>query len=186
MRLLIATLVLVTCLQGCGRDNPITAQRRLDAALQVLTGTDSAERKFYALSDAAKESFVLGHQDNARKFATELLGVAPQYRRNWNYGNAIHDGNMVLGRIALKEGRKSEAIRYLRAAGDTPGSPQLGSFGPNMNLAKDLLDQSEREAVLDYFAQCRRFWELGGESLSRWTSEVQQGKVPDFGANLVY
>jgi hypothetical protein len=102
------------------------------------------------------------------------------------YGNAIHDGNSVLGRAALKQGDIKKAARYLLDAGKTQGSPQLNSFGPNMSLAKELLEKGEKNAVLQYFEFCRKFWSMGGEDLDNWTKEVKAGKVPDFGANLSY
>jgi hypothetical protein len=63
---------------------------------------------------------------------------------NWNYGNAIQDGNFVLGRIAVHEYRITDAKEFLKQAGDTPGSPQLDSFGPNMSLAKDMLEAARK------------------------------------------
>jgi hypothetical protein len=42
----------------------------------------------------------------------------------------------------------------------------------------------ERQTVLGYFDLCREFWPR--KDLTTWKKEVQQGKIPDFGANLVY
>ena len=105
---------------------------------------------------------------------------------NWDYGNAIHQGNLVLGRIAVSEGRLADAAKYLLAAGETPGSPQLNSFGPNMTLARDLLERGDAASVLKYFELCGKFWKMGGEFLAAWTAQVLSGGVPQFGANLQY
>lgn len=78
------------------------------------------------------------------------------------------------------------AKTYLMAAGRTPGSPQLNSFGPNMSLAKDLLASGERDAVLDFFMSWRSFWKMGSVTLDNWTGAVKAGEVPNFGANLKY
>ena len=64
--------------------------------------------------------------------------MAEQYRSNWNYGNAIHDGHIVLGKVSLAKKHIKEAKAELIKAGHTPGSPQLnlllsdcrGSFFP--------------------------------------------------------
>lgn len=114
--------------------------------LELETATNENER-FYALEDAAKESFNQGKIDDARRIATEQLKIAPKFKENWNYGNAIHSSHVVLGRIALTEGKKKEAIEHLFLAAETPGSPQLNSFGPNLSLAHDLLKEGEREVV---------------------------------------
>ena len=70
-------------------------------------------------------------------------------------------------------------------AGRTPGSPQLNSFGPNMLLAKELLEKGEREKVLVYFALCAKFWQSGSVQLKLWSTQVKLGSDPDFGANLL-
>ena len=71
-------------------------------------------------------------------------------------------------------------------AGQTPGSPQLNSFGPNMSLAKELAEKGETDAVIQYFDQCRKFWRMGADKLDTWTKAVKAGIVPDFGGNLLY
>jgi tetratricopeptide (TPR) repeat protein len=143
---------------------------------------------FDKLDDLAKTALAAGAIEKARSYATELLTEAQTRQGDWNYGNAIQHGNIVLGRIALREGKMDEAKEYLRQAGKTPGSPQLKSFGPNMSLAKDLLDKGETNAVLEYFQQCEKFWTMPGskDKLETWAVLVKAGKTPDFGANLVY
>jgi hypothetical protein len=162
---------------------PNTPQERYSRATNALA---RAENHFYALDDAAKEGFNTGHIEEARKYATNLLALAPGYLNDWNYGNAIQDGNLVLGRIALREGKVEEARQYLLAAGQSKGSPQMNSFGPNMSLAKDLLEKGERDTVLQYFEFCRKFWKMDNGKLDRWSEDVRAGRIPDFGANLLY
>jgi tetratricopeptide (TPR) repeat protein len=182
--LLVVVPLLLPLLMGTGF--PTTPQGRLEVALKKLAEASNAEHRFYALNDAAKESFNVGKIDYADKFAKELLKLAPDFQSNWNYGNAIQDGNLVLGRIAVRDGRMEDANKYLLAAGNSPGSPQMDSFGPNMSLAKDLLQKGERDTVLQYFQLCRKFWRMDYGKLNQWSSEVKAGKIPDFGANLVY
>ena len=124
--------------------------------------------------------------DKAESFANETLRIAEKYKKDWNYGNAIHKGHLTLGRIALRRGDIEEAKKQLILAGKTPGSPQLDSFGPNMVLAKELLDKGEKEVVLEYFKLCEVFWELHMEKLMIWEDAISKGKEPNFGANLIY
>lgn len=183
-----AIIVLLMCsvVVGCFRGVPVTPQQRLQRAMQKLSAATTPEERFYALNDAAKESFVVGEIDDAQKYAQELTALMPRFQGNWNYGNAVQDANLVLGRIAVHEGRIDDAKQYLLEAGKSPGSPQLDTFGPNMGLAKDLLEKGEREVVVEYFELCRKFWEMDDGRLDQWTKEVNDGKVPNFGANLVY
>jgi hypothetical protein len=154
--------------------------------LDKLANAKTPEARFYALDHAAKESFVVGNTNDAAKYAQELMTLLPKFPGNWNYGNAVQDANLVLGRIAVKEGRIGDAKKYLLAAGNSPGSPQMDSFGPNVSLAKDLLEKGERDVVLEYFELCRRFWRMHAGQLDQWSQEVKDGKIPDFGPNLVY
>jgi len=173
-------------LAGCFYADPITPQQRYDTAIKRLSEATSETERFYALDDAAKESFAVGKIEEARKYAIELRDLTPRFQTNWNYGNAIQDWNLVLGRIAITEGKIEEAKAHLLAAGASPGSPQMNSFGPNMSLAKDLIEKGDKEVVLQYFDLCRRFWEMHNGQLDTWSKQVKEGKTPDFGANLVY
>lgn len=155
--------------------------------MQNLAAADSPFERYLALGQAGKWSFVFGQTEQARRYAGELLSLHEQFQSQpWRDGGAVHEGNLVLGRIALLEGRTDEAREHLLKAGSTTGSPVLGSFGPNMALARDLIQKGESQAVLDYFEQCRRFWSMGHETLNTWAEDVKAGRVPNFGANLLY
>lgn len=183
---LLTLLLLALLMPSCAPRLSVTDQERLDAALEKLAKATTDEERFYALNDVAKQSFVLGKVEEARKAANELLVLLPKFTKNWNYGNAVQDGNLVLGRIAVKEGRIEDAKQRLLEAGKSPGSPQMNTFGPNMSLAKDLILEGERTVVVEYFELCRKFWEMDRGRLDEWSRELKAGKTPNFGANLVY
>jgi tetratricopeptide (TPR) repeat protein len=138
---------------------------------------------FNQLVSLAKMALTAGDAAKARDYAQRVLRDAADYAGHWNHGNAIHDGNSVLGRLALSDGKVETAKTFLLAAGKTPGSPQLNSFGPDVALAAELLDKGEKEAVLAYFELCRVFWNMGGERLDAWTQAVKENRLPDFGSN---
>lgn len=100
---------------------------------------------YYILADFAEVSLESGRHDEAITYATKLLEMATDRPGNWYTGNAIHHGNLVLGRLALLSGDTEKAKSHLLAAGRTPGSPQLNSFGPNMTLAKALVGPIETD-----------------------------------------
>jgi len=79
-----------------------------------------------------------------------------------------------------------EAKKRLIKAGETPGSPPLNSFGPNMKLAKELLLVGEKETVLQYLEDCSKFWESGKDLLDKWTADINEGRTPEFEPNLTY
>ena len=141
--------------------------------------------KSYLLDDLAKTAFDAGETNKAKMYAEQMLQEASLQKKDWNRGNDIFFGNFILGRLALKAGEIEQAKHFLIEAGKTPGSPQLNSFGPNMTLAKELLEKGQTEAVLEFFGLCARFWRYQPR-LSEWTATVKQGTIPDFGANLDY
>ena len=185
--LLLATAVTVVT-SGCSlfSSHPRTWEGRYKKAVEEFRAAPDDLHRFYALDEAAKASFEIGKTEEARAYAQQALELASRFRSDWNYGNAIHDGHMVLGRAALRGGDVEAAKRELLEAGKTPGSPQLNSFGPNMSLAKDLLERKEADTVVAYFDLCRKFWKMEDGNLSRWSVLAKGGEMPDFGANLVY
>ena len=108
---IVAATFLCLLVVGCGRGVTVTPTQRLARATNELANATTTEKRFYALDDAAKESFVAGKIEDARKYANELLTVLPKFQGNWNYGNAVQDTNLVLGRIAATEGRASQSSR---------------------------------------------------------------------------
>jgi hypothetical protein len=123
---------------------------------------------------------------------TQLDGA--KATNHWNYGNIIYQANELLGRVALRQGKTEEARRCLRAAGRTPGSPQLNSFGPQFTLARELLEHGEhadREAVVAFLDDVATFWAKVEKSpgrrvaedklkeLDTWRQEIRDGKIPD-------
>ena len=133
------------------------------------------------LKDLAKMALAAQRMQKAKKYAEQMLKQNPP---GWNYGNNIHHGNIILGRIAIKRDDLEEAKKRLINAGSTPGSPQLNSFGPSMALAKELLEKGEKDVVLKYFELCSKFWKRRKDRLDEWSVAVKDGRMPNFGANL--
>jgi hypothetical protein len=159
------------------------ARRALVEMERAYELTPDKERRFPP--DLAVMAFEAGDLAKARAYAERMVdGRSPN--PPWDFGNAVHKANLVLGLVAVRDGRVADAVKFLHASAATTGSPALGSFGPNMMLAKQLLELGEREAVLTYLEMCRKFWKMGGERLDRWTEEVRAGVVPNFAANLRY
>jgi tetratricopeptide (TPR) repeat protein len=161
-----------------------TAEDTLDQLEDQLATAEGPER-VYLLGKAARAALAAGESEKAGEYAAKALEGAADFPKDWNYGNVIHHGNLVLGQIALAKGDLDGAVKRLLQAGQTPGSPQLDTFGPNMALAKALLEHGKTEPVLEYLELCRRFWEHP-EKIDRWKRAIENGSVPDFGANLRY
>lgn len=175
-------------------------KRTLDELALALPPPDQTEVMAFALARAEQQletpagwaedtrtrlpllAFLAGDMPKAHGYATALLAVRDRWDSAWS-NSAVNKGNTVLGRIALREGRLEDAVTFLRRSGELSGP--LASFrGPNMSLAKDLLEAGEAAAVLAYFEQCRQAWEDGGELLDIWAADVRMGRMPYFGITL--
>lgn len=162
------------------------AAKSLKIFAQALNDTHDPRARLYDLPEAAQAAFEAGEYQRAAAYSREALSLAdrPEYANN--NADAIHYGNIVLGRIALQQGDVATASAYLLKAATVKGNPHLDTFGPNMILAKELLDKGERKSVVEYFDLCGKFWTNDDGKLSQWRSIVLAGSSPDFGANLRY
>lgn len=179
-------------LQRHGR-HAANPSERLAAATEALAEFEQAWRltkgeqgRFALLRELATTALHGGEFAKARRYAEELLAGAGRPELADYAGQAVYYGNMVLGHLALVGSEVGKAKQHLVEAGRTPGSPSLDSFGPKMQLAKALLERGERETVLEYLRLCSRFWKPPDQRLDKWIHTVEQGGIPDFGANLVY
>lgn len=136
-------------------------------------------QRFYALEDLIQEDYSSNHHDSAKALLSEYLELADVYRCNWNYGNAIHDANRFLGLMSIKNGKIDEATGYLLKAGKSAGSPQLDSFGPELDLANLLLKLGQQDEVVRYLKDIEAFWEMHDGRINRWIAEIERGGQPD-------
>lgn len=199
---LVAVLMFIGFLTGPGsslgaEEGDVSPEER-DRVMKLIGGdlsvaTNEGER-FHALNRAAKNALKDGEVVKAKALARELAQLAPKYKNDWNYGNAIADANQVLGRIALSKGDVAEAKKHLLASADSQGSPQLNSFGPDFKLARELAEKGERETVIAFLDAVARFWANPDErtepnskriasehlkQLESWKKQLRAGEIPD-------
>lgn len=156
-----------------------------------LTTEKNETQRFYILEEIvtkfASVPLPANTREEAKKSAETLLEMTTKFIDDWNYGNAVHHAYLVLGRLEVIKGNLDEAKRFLKLSAQS-GSPQLDAFGPNMTLAKELIDRGERPAVVEYFEDCLKFWDskIAKSKIEEWKADMARGKTPSFGGNLVY
>jgi|SRR5919108_1438555 hypothetical protein len=160
----------------------LTVVRALGQALGIAcfaVGSIFGSRSLRALGlpSVAEHNFRRGNLDAASARAIQLLRLAEAESTDWNYGNAVHKAHLMLGRVALARGDIVTAEAELIASARIPGSPQLASFGPNMQLALELLQAGRKDAVLEYFCLCGNFWEMGQSQLRTWSIDIENGRA---------
>ena len=149
-----------------GSEKPTAAMLRiLEAVLvAVLEGTYPELPAPLATSETLRlivgqRRLKAGDVTGARQVCKQLFDELENTdRKSWNYGNLVHDSNILNGFLALNDDRISDAAEALVRAAATPGSPQLNSFGPDLSLAWALLALGEDSAVLAYLKGVSKLW----------------------------
>ena len=153
-------------------------------------GSGPGYERLQRLTAQAQAALKAGDSAAASALAGRLLRENTD-KSSWNYGNVVYDANQMLGLAALRRGNVSAAKRYLLAAGRTPGSPQLDSFGPEMTLAQGLLTQGQKRVVLTFLNEVAKFWATpkpgqerfralyawNGAQIHKWERQIRAGQT---------
>ncbi len=147
-----------------------------------------SKEQFHGVSELLKQAWAEKNIEATKELSQQYLALANHFKRDWNYGNAIHQANIFLGLASLRSGQLQEAKTYLIAAGKSKGSPQLNSFGPDMALAEQMLENGERDIVINYLDLVKKFWwkAFSFFKIRKWKREIKNGDIPNFGGNLIY
>jgi hypothetical protein len=122
-------------------------------------------------------------RQNAKKFAGDLLTLAPKYRTHPQYGTAIYMANMTLGALALRDGDKTRAVEFLWKASAAPSSETLAYAddivsGLHWHLAGDLLKHGERKAVIAFLDRMAKINVAGRADLREAAAAIRRGDTP--------
>ncbi len=152
------------------------AVRVLEAALPYAKRANERISLLRELANAAQRANI---PPKAERYAQELLRLASTQPQP--DADGIHVAHTVLGKVALHRGDVEAAKKHLLDSARVSGSPVLGSFGPDLTLAKALLQRGERQVVLEYLELCARFWGSGKDKLAAYRRTIEGGGIPDFG-----
>jgi len=141
--------------------------------------TSSKLNRFYELDSLINKYYQKGDFIKAKKLTLEYLALAEHYKNNWNYGNAIHDANRMLGLMSYQKGEYDEAVLYLSKAGKSTGSPQLNTFGPELDLANLLLKQGKATEVKSYLLGIQTFWKMDNGIVEEWIEAIDTNEKPE-------
>jgi len=154
------------------------AKKRLAEVERLLReGGPQAEWAPRLREVACELSLSLGRIDDARAHAEQLL-VVNVGEPGDNPTDDVHNGHLLLGRVALRAGDVDRAKAHLVLAGRAGATGMVPIFGPDLQLAKDLLVRGEREVVIRYLTFCRAFWNRA--RVDDWIAQIRAGGRPDF------
>jgi hypothetical protein len=149
--------------------------------LEMIAGKDAISRA-PQLPRMAHAAYAARQYSKAAVYAQEALEAARKGQFSWT-GDAIHQGNTVLGRLALQRGDLKGAADYLIASGQAPASATLTGLGPSMALARDLLLANQWAPVIQYLEECKSLWRTGARRLAEWLALTRANLIPEFGPN---
>lgn len=152
-------------------DDP--AQRAAEAYRRVLVLTRNAPAREALAGDMADASFKMGDFAGAAELARIHLRGKDR--------SAPQRANTLLGRVALRSGDLPGAAQYLLTSSRPEAEPDVSFSGPTMVLAKELLEEGQQEAVLQYLQNCLSIWPRGENVLQFWIADIKNGKTPNFG-----
>ena len=132
------------------------------------------------LSEAAFHSNQLA---KAKTYATERLLEFGRDPNNIDFSSIAHDGNIMLGRIALREGDIAKAKEHLLIAGRIANLAirQMRTwFTPWMILAKELFDKNEKQVVIEFLELCAQAKSDNDKIFRKWIAIIRKGETPSF------
>lgn len=155
------------------------------------------DHDYSRVKDMGRMAVLAGKYDKATLYADRLLDIAARHPEQ-PCGNSLHRAHTILGFVAIHDGDMNAANAHLRQSAEGPSSPQLGSFGPTMWLADELVRRGDTKTVAAYIVACRAFVDgdaalgpLGRwvatrrlRKLDRWQHACERGELPDFGRSI--
>lgn len=125
---------------------------------------------------AAEACFLSGNYAQSKIFTLLMKENVDSFDNYTTRGQMLHDYHTIMGRHLLREGKVDEAGQQLLRSIQVQPSPVMSSFGPNMELAMDLLKAGQTGIVLEYLDGCARFW--NEEPIQLWKQKISAGRIP--------
>ena len=150
-----------------------------DLALDAYRDAEDSDR----LADGVPDRYTELALTRARRFAEDLLTLAPAYRAHPRYGTALYKAHLTLGLLALRAGDRREARRHLLAAAEAPASEELVYARPlpTGGLPHRLLKAGETEAVLAFLERMARTNVADRTRLREAAESIRRGRRPRMG-----
>jgi tetratricopeptide (TPR) repeat protein len=156
-----------------GQDFDDPAQRAAESYKRVLALTRTSIAREELAGEMAQAAFKMGDFAGA----AELARIHLQGKDR----TATQRANTILGRVALRSGDIQAAKRFLLDSSGPEARKDVSFSGPTMILAKELLEDGQDDAVLQYLDNCLSLWPRGESVLQIWIGEINKGKKPNFG-----
>jgi hypothetical protein len=149
---------------------------------------DAGRQRAQRMARIAFCALAAGELDRSRQACSEMLQSESPPDAMQAHAHLAH---VVLGRIALRRNDVEAAREELRAAGRTAWLRGIHPGEPSMDLADELLERGEREAVSEYLQvlldgaqgspRAKNTWHVDQwiDRLIAWKALLQAGRKPE-------
>ena len=138
----------------------------------------AAESADYYKKDAAGFEASL---QRARRLAEEALALAGKFTGDPRSGAAVYRANVTLGVVAIRRGDRAGAVKHMRLAVETPGSPEVAEYAQSLlrhRLVNYLLKAGERESVADFLERAAAFELYERDRALNDAKAIREGRMP--------
>ena len=163
-----------------------------DAKVAALPETDRlvflpqlAEEAFFAAENAEYyKKDMAGFEaslQRARRLAEEALALAGKFTGDPKSGAVVYRANVILGVVAIRRGDRAGAVRHMRLAVETPGSPEVAGHAQSLlrhKLVNYLLKVGERESVADFLDRAAAFELYERDRALNDAKAIRDGRMP--------
>jgi hypothetical protein len=154
-----------------------THDRQL-SRLEMATSSVLSRAQMIPLVELALFAVEQGDYASARKFAVECHGFRPG-------PSEMHDLQTVEGMIAFNEGDLDKAIKCLKNSilvcmTDEYACLSCSVRAPNTMLAKKLVENGDKDGVIEYLVSCQDVWGVHKALLAEWIGNIRNGERPEF------
>ncbi|MEX2662672.1 MAG: M56 family metallopeptidase [Vicinamibacterales bacterium] len=116
----------------------------------------------------------------AKSTAAEALKLAATDPANPEYSETVTSVHQTLGLVALREGKRAEAVRHLQASAEVPAIPESADIGNVtwLRLTNYLLKDGERESVIAFLEAYAKVRPAQRDRLLEDAAAIRAGRMP--------
>jgi len=158
---------------------PTPAQKLTQLEADYASKTSDRAR-FYGLLGVPRAAYDAGEYYKAEHYAMLLLDAANLRKNNDFYADAIFEGNTIRGRVLLQHKDVAGAKAALAASiGPAVESGTMRRSAQITDLAQDLLNAGERDAVVQFLSSSKPFLASHRDKLDLWIATIRGGGNPE-------
>jgi beta-lactamase regulating signal transducer with metallopeptidase domain len=122
-------------------------------------------------------------RERSKKYAIDLLALAPKFRKDPDYSSAVFSANILAGHIAAREGNSNEAVKYLRDASKIPPSEEMAYLLPSRfnvpyrQLCQILVGSGYRSDVVSFLEHLAEINIADRDEILSMAADARAGKM---------